>query len=1079
MPSDYERIRKENLEEYGRNSKGWRDRLLTELYDDRTHFLYELLQNAEDALERRNGRATRQQVRFTLTNDSVRFSHFGDPFTTRDVEGVCGIAFSTKADDPTAIGRFGMGFKSVYEVTERPEIHSGDEHFALDDYVLPVAVPPLELADGETVITLPRRSGGPSHEEIASAIPRPGARTLLFLREISEIAWSVEGGRSGLYSRTVDENEPEGVRRVTVRAEHDGGQPLEEQWFVFSRDVLNEGESSGRVEVAFRIGSDESDSDVITPIRDSRLVVFFPTAIETHLGMLIQGPYRTTQNRANVLWQDKWNRKLVAETALLLVDALRHLRDCRLLNALVFDALPLDRDRFSGENPFAPLFDALHAAVASERLLPAHPRGYVAASKARLTTSRGLRNLVSRSRLAELTGEEEPVGWLAGDITERQTPPLYRYLADEHAVDELDAWALLRLLKANPQFLEAQSDAWIRRLYGFLKPEELPRWLFNDVPLIRLEDGRHVAPGTGNRAAAFLPTDPPSAFSNTVKRDVVASRPAQAFLESLGLREPDLVDDASKDIRRLHTPTISYDEYEKYLQRLISVFDGVSGEQRARLTTRLRLTPFVRVVDAGTGERSSVRPRDAYLATRSIQALFSGVPTVLLVDEPLRREEVTRLLEASGVSRRLAIRESPPESRVYGQGWHRDEFWEPFGITSDERRGMRREAGEERVTRGSRQVLTDREFRGVEALLNHISALSASDGAARATLLWNALREAPREGFEGTYKWTYRGERAQSFASTSARLLNETAWVPDESGQLRQPAEVLFEPLGWTPDPSLASVITFREPEPPSSLTALADEEGVAPEILAELVDAARDGITAEDLRELRILRARRLRSAADPPRRDAGPIGGDRTAPVRPSEGTMTAGNGTEGSASSADATGKSGVLPTGKPAERGVSTAHGDAAEDSGARTFVSYIAVRTESEGMTDPDGLNHERRSALEDAAIELILKQEPELLRTPTNNPGFDLYEVDEREIPVRWVEVKAMSRDLLSRPATLSHTQFEHAREHGEAYWLYVVERAGSDEAHIVRIQNPAGRDSTYTFDHGWRVAAEADTATD
>ena len=1076
MPSDYERIRKENLEEYGRNSKGWRDRLLTELYDDRTHFLYELLQNAEDALERRNGRATRQQVRFTLTNDSVRFSHFGDPFTTRDVEGVCGIAFSTKADDPTAIGRFGMGFKSVYEVTERPEIHSGDEHFAIDDYVRPTVVPQIPIGDGETMIVLPMRGDGPTREDIASALSRLGVRTLLFLREISEIAWSVEGGHSGVYSRSVEGGDGDGVRRVMVRSEQDGEARVEETWLVSSREVASSNERPVHVEMGFRVVSDESGRDVIAPINDSRLVVFFPTAIETHLGMLIQGPYRTTQNRANVLWQDEWNRSLVAETAELLVDAMRYLRDRRLLNARVFDALPLDGDRFSGDNPFTPLFDALHAAVASEPLLLAHKRGYVAASRARLTTSQGLRNLVSRPRLAELTGEEEPVAWLAGDITERQTPALHRYLTDEHEVDELDAWDLLRLLKANPQFVEAQPDAWIQRLYGFLKREELPRWLFNDVPLIRLEDGRHIAPRPGSGTVAFLPTKPPLGYPRTVRAEVCGSAPAR---ESLGLRAPDVVDDALKDIRGLFTPTISDDEYEKHLQRLIDVFDGVSGEQRVRLTARLRLTPFVLVVDAGTGQRSFVRPRDVYLATRSMQALFNGVPTVLLVDEPLRREEVTGLLEACGVSRRLATQESPSQSKIYGQGWPRDEFWEPFGITSDERREMRREAGEERVTRGSRQVLTNREYRGVEALLNHLSTLAPDDGAARATLLWNALRAAPREGFEGTYEWNYRGEHTQSFASTSAHLLNEAAWVPDGNGQLRRPREVLFEPLGWTPDPYLASVITFREPEPPSSLTALADEKGVAPEVLAELVDAAREGVTAEDLQELRALRERRLRRAADAPSRAAGIIGGDRTAPVSPREGTTTAGNGTEGAASSAVGDGRSSVVPDRQPTERGVSTVDGDAAEDSGVRTFVSYIAVRTESEGMPDPDGLNHERRSALEDAAIELILKQEPELLRTPTNNPGFDLYEVDEREIPVRWVEVKAMSRDLLSRPATLSHTQFEHAREHGEAYWLYVVERAGSDEAHIVRIQNPAGRDSTYTFDHGWRVAAEADTATD
>ena len=38
--------------------------------------------------------------------------------------------------------------------------------------------------------------------------------------------------------------------------------------------------------------------------------------------------------------------------------------------------------------------------------------------------------------------------------------------------------------------------------------------------------------------------------------------------------------------------------------------------------------------------------------------------------------------------------------------------------------------------------------------------------------------------------------------------------------------------------------------------------------------------------------------------------------------------------------------------------------------------------------------HERRMGVEEAALELILKQEPQLSRTPMNNPGYDLYEAD-------------------------------------------------------------------------------------
>ncbi|MCH7831938.1 MAG: hypothetical protein IIC55_03605 [Proteobacteria bacterium] len=39
------------------------------------------------------------------------------------------------------IGRFGIGFKSVYAFTDCPEIHSGDEHFAIESFVWPKGIP--------------------------------------------------------------------------------------------------------------------------------------------------------------------------------------------------------------------------------------------------------------------------------------------------------------------------------------------------------------------------------------------------------------------------------------------------------------------------------------------------------------------------------------------------------------------------------------------------------------------------------------------------------------------------------------------------------------------------------------------------------------------------------------------------------------------------------------------------------------------------------------------------------------------------------------------------------------------------
>ena len=140
---------------------------------------------------------------------------------------------------------------------------------------------------------------------------------------------------------------------------------------------------------------------------------------------------------------------------------------------------------------------------------------------------------------------------------------------------------------------------------------------------------------------------------------------------------------------------------------------------------------------------------------------------------------------------------------------------------------------------------------------------------------------------------------------------------------------------------------------------------------------------------------------------------------------------------------------------------------------REFVTYVVV-SHGDERPESDGLTHQERMNLEEEAISLILKREPALERTPTNNPGFDLTEKGPDGQRVRWVEVKAMKGTLDDRSVTLSRTQFECAQKHGDAYWLYVVESAATpEEARILRIRNPAGKAQNFSFDHGWATVAE------
>ena len=310
-PTDYERLCQENIRRYGEDT--WYTELLEGLYTERTHFILELLQNAEDKKARR--------IRFDLYADRLEVRHDGTPFDEPDVRGICGIGKSTKKGDLTQIGKFGIGFKSVYAFTEAPEIHSGSEHFRIGTYVRPRGIPTREIStEWTTLFVLPftRTEVVPvvCEREIGERLAKLDVRTMLFLRHIEEILWWREAGGEGCYLRAPATDGA--ARHVTLVGQNNLSEE-EEHWLVFEAPVC-EGTTTEplRIEAAFRLAKDEKSArEEVVRTENAVLTVFFPTHTETHLGFIIQGPYRTTLGRDNIPSDVEWNQRLVNETAAL------------------------------------------------------------------------------------------------------------------------------------------------------------------------------------------------------------------------------------------------------------------------------------------------------------------------------------------------------------------------------------------------------------------------------------------------------------------------------------------------------------------------------------------------------------------------------------------------------------------------------------------------------------------------------------------------------------------------------------------------------------------------------------------
>lgn len=222
-------------------------------------YALELLQNADDAA---SDRGLRGRVRFVLTETALLVADDGAGFGPEQVRALCTLGSSSK-DRSKSIGYKGIGFKSVLEITDTPQVLSEACAFGfdesrvraaldrlfpttlLDDHPLPAYALPFELTledagpdIGEvmrlwemgytTVIRLPLRLASLRNqvEQILTSTIRP--RLLLLTQGLEEI--TVEGTAAPFSCEMLSESQ--GVARRALLKSNDG--ELEE-WLVYRR----------------------------------------------------------------------------------------------------------------------------------------------------------------------------------------------------------------------------------------------------------------------------------------------------------------------------------------------------------------------------------------------------------------------------------------------------------------------------------------------------------------------------------------------------------------------------------------------------------------------------------------------------------------------------------------------------------------------------------------------------------------------------------------------------------------------------------------------------------------------------
>ena len=525
---------------------------------------------------------------------------------------------STKKDDVNTIGTFGAGFKSVFAITKTPEIHSGEYHFKITDYIVPEEIEPLDKADN-TIIILPFNhsdiSENDAYGQTADRLQKLESESLLFLRHIEEIKWCTESGEGNYLSEVQEE-------KTTLISGVDGQLKLEE-YILFKKDIKIE---DTRLNIAIAYLLDE-DSEKIIPVADPSLFVFFPTNVKTRLKFHVHAPYRTTPSRESIPFDDEQNSIITNELSKLISKSLQAIKDRKLLNVDFLLTLPIDEE--ITEPLYKKVFEKVRNELSNNPLLPtAADQCFTSAEEALLAGQKGLSELLDDADCSALF---ERKYWINTAITYDRTRELRDYLTKVLKVPEITIEEFCK--KISIEFIEEKPDQWIIDFYSNIKNSKAlyhqslsAPGLLRKKPIIRLEDGSHIEPdGEDGKIQVYLPSDHESEFK-TVKRILSEDEGVKEFLKDLGLEKPDDIAEIKEFIiPKYNGNDIEEQDYLKDFKKVLTIWKQSDKYEREKIIDLMKKSEsrFIRSKNYAD-EFSYQYPGDVYFSKENIKKWFQG-----------------------------------------------------------------------------------------------------------------------------------------------------------------------------------------------------------------------------------------------------------------------------------------------------------------------------------------------------------------------------------------------------------------------------------------------------------------------
>lgn len=808
-------------------SKGYSDllkvvrKLLVEVYPQDAHFVYELLQNAEDV------EAT--WVRFVLNEDQLQFVHNGRPFNNADVISLSNVAQSSKlirTDADTRIGQFGVGFKSVYAYTNSPEIHSGNWHFRIKQLIVPEVSDEMDGTGVDyqhTVFVIPfdhdRKTKQNAFKEIKEELDNLHPRTVLFLRHIRKIEIEIGDSKSCVeMSQSINDLSGNHIQIAK------NGIIVDYLRFVDDVPIAIEGDD-GHIErkvpigIAYLLEKVGEDAETGFPkykiVKDdeAKVFVYFPAENEvSNLKFSINAAFAPTISRSNIR-ETRENLELIEAIAKLQVKKLDFLKESGFLTTEFLGVLPNANDVSLKISKYKIFYRHILEAFKQGAYLPTRSGEFRSAKQVLIGDSKII-EIVNEDNLRKITGLAN-VCWLK-NASQRNTTREDAFLRNwELGIKTFGVRELLRdnYRSSVNQFLKFLENSKLAELYALIIDQDVVRnreqthWrpkfeeLKRDVNascLIRLQNGHTVSLNDVNQKRVVWSECPCD-----VGDDILFVDPhfAQEMCREI---------ESAMKMRSFFSLLLGVERYDEKstLRYYIDNFNGAGLIDEDILKRNIdNICVLLRLLNSGKAQASEFRDFPVLVSDRTFRPLAN-----VFIDDPYEKTGLNRIGAALNLAQKYALdgiyhkRLSECELKTFLAkiqelgGMIRLEIVKSNLIDNENpRRAWLLNAP------GYRQSTQKEEDYVVLSLRNIIDSIANAEpnvAESIGELLWNLILSVKESQVQASYykndsQRNRGGERKSD--STFISLLKHGKWIRRRDGRIVEPKDASFMdiPVSW------------------------------------------------------------------------------------------------------------------------------------------------------------------------------------------------------------------------------------------------------------------------------------------